>query len=133
MHDKRAGAVGRARYLRKNGTSAEGRVWRWLRDRKLSSWKFRRQYPIGTYILDFYCNALRLAIELDGTGHVPSLDRLRSARLRRYGIKVIRLSNEDVVVNPEGVWELIARVIEVRAELVRRRNAVEPVCPDNDS
>jgi very-short-patch-repair endonuclease len=93
MHEKRAGAVGRARYLRKNRTTAEAKVWRWLRNRKVIGWKFRRQYPIGTYILDFYCNALRLAIELDGFGHVPSRDSFRTSVLQRYGIAVIRLSN----------------------------------------
>src|ERR1700674_5360154 len=52
MHEKRAGAVGRARYLRENRTTAEAKIWWWLRGRKLIGWKFRRQYPIGTYILD---------------------------------------------------------------------------------
>src|ERR1700719_2751836 len=52
MHEKRAGAIGRARYLRENRTTAEAKVWRWLRGRKLIGWKFRRQYPIGSYILD---------------------------------------------------------------------------------
>ena len=56
MHEKRSGAVGRARYLRENRTTAESKVWRWLRNRKVIGWKFRRQYPIGTCILDFYCN-----------------------------------------------------------------------------
>ena len=83
MHEKSAGAVGRARYLRENRTTAEAKVWRWLRGRKLIGWKFRRQYPIGTYILDFYCNALRLAIELDGVGHVSSRDSFRTSALQR--------------------------------------------------
>src|SRR5229473_7065255 len=121
MHEKSAGAVGRARYLRENRTTAEAKVWRWLRDRKCGGWKFRRQYPIGTYILDFYCHTLRLAIELDGVGHVPIRDGFRTSVLRRYGLKVIRLSNEDVIANPDGVWEHIAHVIEVRAGSLARR------------
>src|SRR5258708_7278534 len=125
MHEKRDGAVGRARYLRENRTTAEAKVWQWLRDRKCGGWKFRRQYPIGTYILDFYCHALRLAIELDGVGHVPIRDGFRTSLLRRYGLKVIRLSNEDVIGedvigNPDGSWDHIAHVIELRAESFAR-------------
>ena len=95
-------------------------------------WKFRRQYPIGTYILDFYCNALRLAIELDGVGHVPSRDSFRTSVLQRYGIEVIRLSNEDIIGNPDGAWEHIAHVIAVRAGFVRQKNAFNPLHGDND-
>ena len=132
MHEKNAGAVGRARYLRENRTTAEAKVWRWLRGRKLIEWKFRRQYPIGTYILDFYCNALRLAIELDGVGHVPSRDSFRTSVLQRYGIEVIRLSNEDIIGNPDGAWEHLAHVIAVRAGFVRQKNAFDSLQGDND-
>src|SRR5258708_9449564 len=120
MHEKRDGAVGRARYLRENRTTAEAKVWQWLRDHKCGGWKFRRQYPIGTYILDFYCHALRLAIELEGVGHLPIRDGFRTSVLRRYGLKVIRLSNEERIGNPDGSFDHIAHVLELRAESFAR-------------
>ena len=58
-----------AQKLRKNQTRTEARLWARLRDRRLGGFKFRRQYPIGGYILDFYCPETHLAIELDGGGH----------------------------------------------------------------
>ncbi|HEV7768629.1 MAG TPA: endonuclease domain-containing protein [Thermoanaerobaculia bacterium] len=58
-----------ARDMRHEPTSAEARVWEWLRDRRINDRKFRRQVPIGPYILDFYCAELKLAVELDGAQH----------------------------------------------------------------
>ncbi len=119
MHEKGAAAVGRARYMRKNPTPAEAIVWRWLRDRRFGGWKFRRQHPIGMYILDFYCEALHLAIELDGLGHLPNKDWLRTLVLRKFRIKVIRLNNDDVIRCSDGAAEHIANAIEVRARSLR--------------
>src|SRR6185436_4467084 len=62
----------RARRLRKEETWAEKLMWRWLRDRRFSNYKFRRQHPEGIYYLDFFCEAARLSIELDGFGHGQS-------------------------------------------------------------
>jgi len=59
----------RARNLRRKDTLPERIVWRWLRDRRFGGWKFRRQYPIGPFIADVYCDPLRLIIEIDGAGH----------------------------------------------------------------
>src|SRR5216683_5986126 len=59
----------RARGMRRTPTRSEGRVWVWLRDRRFEGYKFRRQHSIGGYVLDFYCAALRLAIEVDGEHH----------------------------------------------------------------
>jgi len=61
--------MSRARYLRKNATPAEQKLWRHLRNREIAGYKFRRQHPVGPYVLDFYCPAARLAIEVDGSGH----------------------------------------------------------------
>src|SRR6202030_3583679 len=113
MHEKRAGAVGRARYLREHLTPAEAIIWHWLRDRRFGGWKFRRQHPVGTYVIDFYCEALRLAIELDGGGHVPADDLLRTLALKKFRINVIRIGNDDVIHNSDGVAAHIADVVEI--------------------
>jgi very-short-patch-repair endonuclease len=80
----------------------------------------------------FLLDALRLAVELDGVGHVPSRDSFRTSVLQRYGIEVIRLSNEDIIGNPEGAWEHIVQVIAVRAAFVRQKNAFDSLHGDND-
>ncbi len=97
-------------------------VWEWLRNRRFGRWKFRRQHPVGRYVLDFYC-ALRLAIEIDGDGHEPFEDDFRSAVLARWGIRVKRLRNDDVVCRPNETWERLISVIDARhAEIGRTMN-----------
>ena len=105
--------------MRREPTRAEGRMWNWLRARRFSEWKFRRQHPIGRYILDFYCAELKLAIELDGRHHAAEwmIDQ-QSARtddLRRRGIDLIRIPNELLIRDPESVGEFIKATIERRA------------------
>lgn len=95
----------KARQLRKSTTAAEEQA-RWLlRNRRLSGLKFRRQHPIGRYIVDFYCTQARLAVELDGSVHSqPSQitrDSAKDAYLRRRGIRVLRLPNGMVTEGPE--------------------------------
>ncbi|MCL5994855.1 MAG: endonuclease domain-containing protein, partial [Chloroflexi bacterium] len=63
------GLLARSRALRQQQTDAEKHLWRLLRDRQFHGAKFRRQHPIGNYILDFYCHEAKLAIELDGSQH----------------------------------------------------------------
>lgn len=60
-----------ARRLRRDPTVGETRLWSWLRDRRLAGFKFRRQHPIGRYVVDFYCPQARLVVEIDGDGHSP--------------------------------------------------------------
>ena len=95
----------RVRDLRHEQTEAERTAWYLLRNRA-TGLKFRRQYPIGDYIVDFYCFDPRLAIELDGSvhsqpGHVRK-DRAKDAYLRSIGIKVLRLPNGLVLEDPEA-------------------------------
>ena len=124
MQKKRAGGTGRARYMRKNATQSEAIVWDWLRNRRFDRWKFRRQHPVGSYILDFYCDALRLAIEVDGDGHEPFDDDFRSAVLARQGILVKRLRNDDVVSRPNDTWERLVSMIDARhGEMKREQRA----------
>src|SRR6266436_3710481 len=98
----------KARQLRQCSTDAERRMWSALRDRRLLRYKFRRQHPIGHYIVDFACTEQRLVIELDGGQHGDSTtDTLRTAWLQSRGWQVIRFWNNDILNNTAGVIETI--------------------------
>ncbi len=99
------------RQLRKQATAAEKRLWLRLRRRQLEGRKFRRQHPIGPFIVDFYCAGERMAIELDGSIHDDPLrwayDEEREAYIQARGIRVLRFRNEDVMGQIEVVLEAI--------------------------
>jgi very-short-patch-repair endonuclease len=100
-----------ARALRQNMTDAERRLWRELRRDSLGV-KFRRQIPIGSYIVDFACLQRRLIIEVDGGQHLESPEDLqRDAWLRNQGYRVLRFWNHDVLRNLEGVLAVIAAAL----------------------
>ncbi len=107
-----------ARDLRKNSTWAERRLWQCLRNRGVAGAKFRRQFSVGPYILDFYCAEATLAVELDGDVHgAPDQrrhDERRNAYLRALGIEVLRFWNEEVRTNLDGVLETILTTLERR-------------------
>jgi imidazole glycerol-phosphate synthase subunit HisF len=94
---------------------AERLLWSLLRNRQIGA-KFRRQHPIGPYVVDFYCVDLKLVIELDGSRHddplIRQLDQERETWLRRLGITTIRITNSDLETNTRLVEERIAREIE---------------------
>jgi very-short-patch-repair endonuclease len=96
-----------ARKLRKKSTDAEKEIWRLLRNRRFTEFKFRRQYPCGTYFIDFFCTIAKLAVELDGGGHgfpdQRTKDEKRNQFLAKQGIKVLRFWNHQVRNEPEGV------------------------------
>jgi len=97
-----------ARQLRKNSTRAERKLWRYLRSRSLAGFKFVRQEPIGSYVVDFICREKRLVIEIDGGQHAESKrDAVRDQWLAEHRYRVLRLWNNDVLENIEGVWETI--------------------------
>lgn len=100
-----------ARTLRKKSTSSEYRLWTYLRDKRLG-YKFRRQYPIGRYILDFYCVERKLAVELDGGQHTSEMhkryDKQRTLFLNNYGITVIRFWDNEVLSDTDTVLEVIS-------------------------
>jgi very-short-patch-repair endonuclease len=103
----------KARSLRKNKTDVEQLVWKYLRNRQQYNYKFRRQFPIEPYIVDFACLELKLIIELDGGQHANRInyDDQRSSFLEQRGFKVIRFWNNDVTENTEGVLEAIRLAI----------------------
>ncbi|MBI5695551.1 MAG: endonuclease domain-containing protein [Nitrospirae bacterium] len=101
-----------AREFRKNPTNPEGFLWDCLRDRRLDGFKFRRQHPIGRYIADFHCGYASLVVELDGAPHNEAdrvvYDRIRDEELALRGLKVLRVTNAELIKDPEGVFILIA-------------------------
>ena len=101
------------RTLRATLTPAEAALWRALRRLGLGGRKFRRQQSIGPYIVDFYCAAEKLVIELDGAAHdserAASRDEAREQFLRSLGLSVIRLENRHVIEDPDAVLAYISQ------------------------
>ena len=99
----------RARALRRNPTEAEKLLWRELRHWQVAGYKFRRQQPIGQYIVDFICFEKQLIIELDGGQHADqtNYDSERDMWLREQGFSVLRFWNNDVLQNIVGIKETI--------------------------
>ena len=94
--------------LRNNATDAERALWKILRGDALNGLRFRRQFPIGTYIVDFVCFDARLIVEVDGGQHNGSAhDAQRDAWLKSQGFEVLRFWNNDVLQNIEGVRQVI--------------------------
>jgi len=96
-----------ARRLRQSQTEAEIRLWIYLRGSRLEGFKFRRQHPIPPYVLDFYCDAVRLAVELDGSQHSVVTDLERTRVLQSKGIRVLRFWDNDALCRTEAVLEAI--------------------------
>jgi very-short-patch-repair endonuclease len=100
-----------AKELRKEQTDAELLLWSLLRGRRFCGFKFRRQYPVNGYILDFYCHEVALVIELDGGGHnlgeQRRYDDERTKNLAAGGLSVIRFWNNDVLNSTEDVLQVI--------------------------
>nr|WP_276552813.1 DUF559 domain-containing protein [Bradyrhizobium elkanii] len=104
-----------AKKMRREPTDAEAKMWRLLRDRRLSHLKFRRQVPFRNYILDFACFEKRLAIEIDGGQHASSPhDASRADALTAEGFQVLRYWNNDVLRTPGAVLEdIVAKLAEL--------------------
>jgi len=101
-------------------TDAERALWRLLRDRRFAGWRLPRQEPIDRYIVDFICFEARLVIEVDGGQHAESKsDLTRDADLRAQGFYVLRLWNNDVLANPDGVHRIIQEALARCAPPVR--------------
>lgn len=103
----------RRRKLRNNLTTAEATLWRYLKGSQLEGRKFRRQHSFGKFIMDFYCPAEKLAIELDGGYHFTeeqqAYDEGRTRYLNEHGIRVVRFKNHEVLEDVERVLEEVRR------------------------
>jgi len=108
----------RARQLRVRQTEAERLLWFLLRDRRLNGAKFRRQVPIGNYIVDFVCQEAKLIVELDGGQHADQVeyDTARSKWLAGVGYRVLRFWNNDLTENEEGVLTAIFNELNPNAQ-----------------
>ena len=102
-----------ARKLRQNLTPAEVRLWEVLRNKQFEGLRFRCQHPVGNFILDFYCPACKLVVEVDGEIHDRHIDydNDRTAKLAEYGYKVLRFRNEEVMNDLPKVLAEIRDVI----------------------
>lgn len=97
--------AGLAKTLRRNATDVEKKLWTLLRDRRLAGWKFRRQVPLGPYIVDFYCSEAKLIVEADGGQHADSAsDESRTLWLAKNGYCVKRYWSNEILTNPEGIF-----------------------------
>jgi very-short-patch-repair endonuclease len=94
-----------ARELRNNSTLSEVLLWRCLKGKQMLGYDFDRQKPMGNYIVDFFCNELMLAIEIDGCTHDYKMeeDRMRQERLETQGVRFLRFNDLDIKQNREGV------------------------------
>ena len=106
----------RAKTLRQSRTDAEGLLWHYLRRKQLDGYKFRRQQPIGPYIVDFACMSRKLVIELDGGQHAErhAYDEKRDDYLRGKGYRMLRFWNKEVFQNCMDVLEAVYQAL-VRA------------------
>jgi len=105
----RASTKQHSRTLRREMTDAEKLLWRHLRMEQIGGYKFRRQHPVGNYILDFVCLEAALVLEVDGGQHADSADKdmIRTQWLETKGLHVIRFWNNEVLNNIEGVTFVI--------------------------
>lgn len=104
------------RALRKQPIPSEILMWSVLRGRKFMNLKFRRQYGLGRYIIDFYCPSLHLAIEVDGESHTwpgaPERDRIRQEWIVKQGVTVVRFLSSEVINNIDGVLQRLEEVVK---------------------
>ena len=118
------GLLKQGRELRKHQTGAETFLWQLLRDRRMLGFKFRRQHQIGRYIADFYCREAQLVIECDGAIHDRNEqwqhDQARDAYLTQQGIRVVRLSNDQILAETETVLEEIANCLSAAARVSKK-------------
>jgi very-short-patch-repair endonuclease len=102
-----------AKKLRKNQTDAENALWYYLRGRRMTGCKFRRQHPVGPFIVDFVCLERNLIVEVDGGQHATQVDEdeSRTTYLGSQGYRVLRFWNNEVLTEVENVLEVIYRAL----------------------
>lgn len=112
-HPRNLNLVGTAKSLRRRLTDVEKKLWYQLRDRRFQGIKFRRQYPIGRYFVDFICVEKKLIIELDGSQHADNpKDIVRDNWLKNEGYVIIRFWNNEIIQNLDGVLQVVQTHIQ---------------------
>jgi adenine-specific DNA-methyltransferase len=108
--------IDRARTLRRHSTDAEALLWTRLRNRALAGHEFRRQRPVGPYVVDFICLEPHLVVEVDGGQHAlrRNEDAVRTKWLEGQGLRVLRFWNHEVLQNLEGVLRMIEQALSER-------------------
>jgi very-short-patch-repair endonuclease len=128
--DQPTGAIERARGFRREMSAGEAKLWQWLRGRKFEDLKFRRQVPIGRYVADFYCEAHKLFVEVDGGQHQLALQKIRDAQRDAYlaanGCKVVRVPALEVL---NDVGASLARIRAVLASRAGDCTSAPHPCP----
>jgi len=106
--------ISNAQHLRRSLSVPEARLWNRLRTRAPGKPIFRRQHPIGPYVLDFYCAKARLAVEIDGMSHDmgdrPQRDMRRDAWLTKHGVTVVRIATNDLTRETDDAADAIIRM-----------------------
>jgi very-short-patch-repair endonuclease len=117
LHFNRRSERDKRKALRSNASDAEQRLWQRFRAKQLGT-KFRRQYSVDAYVLDFYAPQSKLAIEVDGDSHFTAeamqYDEKRTAYMKQFGIEVLRFTNLEIFENIEGVLDTIERAVKRR-------------------
>ncbi|MBN4065878.1 endonuclease domain-containing protein [Candidatus Amoebophilus asiaticus] len=105
-----------ARKLRNDSTKSEIKLWGYLKGKQMYGYDFHRQKPVDCYIVDFFCNKLELAIELDGYSHhfeeIIEKDRIKEDKLNQLGIAVIRFQDDEVMKDIDNVLRAIENYIQ---------------------
>ncbi|MBU1628358.1 endonuclease domain-containing protein [bacterium] len=112
------------RYLRSKATPAEKLVWIYLRKKQVKGFRFLRQYSVDSYVIDFFCTELKLAIEIDGESHFVDknaieYDKKREKHIKQFGIVFLRFNNMEIYQNLDKVFEKIEEKVE---ELINLRH-----------
>ena len=108
----------KARQLRNDSTKTEILLWTFLRSRQLRGYDFHRQKPIDEYIVDFFCNELMLAIEIDGVSHIGKelYDAKRQRKLEDLGVRFLRFKDDDVFYNCDYVIKEIEKWVDMNTK-----------------
>ena len=116
LHYNRTKEKWRRKDLRKKSAKAEKSLWEYLRNRKLAGFKFKRQYSVDAFIIDFYCPKVKLGVELDGEVHftdeAKEYDENRTGFLSDFGIEIIRFKNDEVFNSVEMVLNRIKQKLK---------------------
>lgn len=127
-HFNRGSEKNKRRNLRKNATKAEVILWSRIRLKQINGFRFRRQYSIDSFIVDFFCPEVKLAIELDGDSHATQeaidYDAARERHIEQLGVTFLRFTNKDIFENQEVVLNLITDKLD---ELKERKDQRQPL------